>query len=305
MDNQAYSEWIRNSTNTMFFYSAVVIVPIGLILNLIEFLVFRSKDFEKANFGFLMNLSILTNSFSLVWSFIFFKYLPSIGIPIDSFSWFTCSLFLFFSRVSQQIPLYIQALISFLNYLSVAYPAKFISLNKKSHFIYMFFLVLVVVLLLNVSSAIRYLTPIANSTNQTCTASNTVNIVSICIHIVLRCVVPFFLINFINYLTVRNIIRPRTALNFSINKEIRYGKVCACMGLIFVIFNFPLSCIQITLIVYQLVYEYPDIYTLLTLRLAFDCSRVFAWTYYSMGFFINILFNKIFRKNLFKKMCLK
>jgi len=302
MENQAYAEWIENLTKSLFYYSAVVIVPIGLFFNLIEFLVFRSKDFEKANFGFLMNLSIVSNSFSLVWNFIVYEYLASIGISIESYSWATCSLFLFFSRIFQQMPLYSQALISFLNYLSVTHPAKFIILNKKSNYICMFLLILVVLSLLNVPSSMRSLAPIANSSNQNCTATDTLYISSIVIHTVLSCLVPIILINFTNYSTVRNLIRPRVALNFAINNEIRYGRVCALLGLIFFIFNFPLACIQITLIIYNYVYEYPaDSYTLVTINFSFNCSRVFSWTYYAMGFFLNVSFNKIFRKILFRK----
>lgn len=305
MDNQTYSNWEQKTTNEIFYFCSIVMVPIGLCFNLVEFLVFRSKDFEKANFGFLMNMSILVNSFSLFWSVIVFKLLPSINIQIDSFSSVTCSLYQYFSRIVQQIPLYIQAFISFINYLSVAHPARFISINKKSYFILIFFSILIGLSVINLPSSIKYLTPVANSTSQSCTASNTIFIVSTLIHIILRCVIPFLIISLNNYFTVSALIRPRNLLNFPTDNERKFGKVCLILGFVFLLFNFPLFCIQMTLVVVQYFKDY-SADSLKMITFVFNCSRVLAWSYYALGLFINVSVNELFRKNLlklFKKFC--
>ena len=140
----------------LFFYGTTVAVPIGLVFNSIEFAVLTSKDFEKTNFGFQMNLQVISSSFSLAWNFIVYKYLPSIGLRIDSFSSITCCLFVYLSRVIQSLPLYTQVLVSFMNYLSVAYTSKFNRLNKQSYFVSFFVLIFIMLCVLNALNSIRY-----------------------------------------------------------------------------------------------------------------------------------------------------
>jgi hypothetical protein len=48
MSNQTYIDY-----TTPYYYGTGIIVPIGLALNLLQFIIFMNKDFEKDNFGFL------------------------------------------------------------------------------------------------------------------------------------------------------------------------------------------------------------------------------------------------------------
>ena len=59
-----------------------------------------------------------------------------------------------------------------------------------------------------------------------------------------------------------------------------------------------MACIQITDIFYTDVFININSKKLITIELIYDISRAWAFVYYGIGFFVNISFNRLFRKNL-------
>ena len=136
--------------NRVYFYGAVLIVPIGLTLNLLQFIVYMSKDFKKANIGFLMRIYIVSESIALFWGNVVYLYLPSIGYDLSNISNISCFLYLFLARVFIEIPFYFQIFITFLNFLSVTYRSRFITLNKKPNLVKCFIVISFVICFINI-----------------------------------------------------------------------------------------------------------------------------------------------------------
>ena len=297
-------------TNEMYFYASVIIVPLGLILNGIKFYTFGSSKFKKINMGFLMRSLGLFESVALFWNIVIYKYLSLNDINIIPASSISCILIGYLARVFQIIPLLIQAFISLVNYLSVTNPAKMIYLSKKSHLIMSILIISLFCFLINIPSAIRYVesTTFNNKTIQVCSASPSMTILSTLISAFTRCILPFLLINIINIFTVKALIRPRSMLNIPTENEKKFAKTLICLGLIFFLFNFPLSCVQIVVIIYEFTYDYSlDSSTMINLNLILDITRIIGWSYYGIGFFVNLTFNKVFRNvlinNIKNKIC--
>jgi hypothetical protein len=297
MSIQAYSDYTSQITKSVYFYSTTIVVPMGLILNFIQFLIFLRKDFEKGSFGFLMNSFIVTDSLALIFSFVIYLYLPQIGYSISIYSQIYCALFIYVIRVFQEIPLYFQAYISFCNYLNVSNFTRFVRFDKKLYHILCFTLITVLITVFNFPNAFRVLQ--INNSSKKCYKSPLVDVTVTLEYSILRSILPFILINTLNLLTFKTILNSRIRLNRSIEKEIRFAKILIISGLFFILFNLPAAIADITLNVYRYAYLYSsNTYFMLTLNLINNLTRSFSYIYYGIGFFINLFFNNKFRKIL-------
>lgn len=89
--------------NRVYFYGSVLVVPIGLTLNILQFIVYMSKDFKKANIGFLMRIYTVSESIALFWGNVVYLYLPSIEYDLSKVSFIFCFLDHFLLRVFIEI----------------------------------------------------------------------------------------------------------------------------------------------------------------------------------------------------------
>jgi hypothetical protein len=81
-----------------------------------------------------------------------------------------------------------------------------------------------------------------------------------------------------------------------LKREKKFAFVLACMCVLYLIFNLPLSIAQLTEVIYKLKLKHDSEY-LINIEFIYDLTRAWAFIYYGMDFFVNITFNKIFRKN--------
>ena len=293
--------------DNVIFYSSIIIVPIGFVLNILQIKVFSSKDFEKLNIGFLMKIFVYFDTLALVWSFVIFQYLPSIGLDPALFSNLSCQTFYFISRIIQEIPLLIQAFISLINYLSVNHSNKsiYIYLKNKCNLKLSFTVLIVIISLLNIPNMFRELKNEKSisdgnfnfKTNKSCVSkSGLFHTISTSETALLRSILPLFFITIINILNIKALIQSKNYLNMDLKREKRFAFVLACMCILYLIFNLPLSIAQLTEVIYRLKSKYDSEY-LINIEFIYDLTRAWAFIYYGMGFFVNITFNKIFRKN--------
>ncbi len=305
-ENSEYLEWNRMIIENIFFYGSVVFVPIGVILNAIQIKVFSSKDFEKSNIGFQMKTFVIFDTIALVWSFVIFQYLPSIGLDPSIMSAFTCHTFYYTSRIIQEIPLFIQAFISFINYLGVCYQSKFLFFKKKFNLYISFMVIIFFISFLNIPNMFRELKNektlsdgniyISNS-NKTCASIGLFHIISSSETALFRSILPLLIITILNILNIKSIFRSKRDLNLDLKREKRFAYILGFLCILYLIFNLPLACIQIAEIFYTDIFKNSNPTKIITIELIYDICRAWAFVYYGVGFFVNILFNKLFRKN--------
>lgn len=288
----------------IYFYATITIVPIGLTFNALKFYLFCSSQFSKLNFGFLMRILAVFESITLFWNIFIFRYLPLNGFDIPNYSNVTCALMLYSARVLQLIPLLIQAFISFINYLSVTDPSRLHFFNRKWCLVSCITMIVVICGILNLPSGFRYLDNIVenNQTNLVCTATVPMSVISSILTAFLRSVLPFLLINITNVFTVRALMRPRELLNISTQNERKFAKTLVYLGIIFFVFNFPLSCAQVVMVVYQFLNSAVRTSSMTVLGMVLEITRLIGWSYFAIGFFINFTFNKLFRKVFIKRL---
>jgi hypothetical protein len=297
----------KDIIDAVFFYSSIIIVPIGFVLNIIQIKVFSSKDFEKLNIGFLMKIFVYFDTLALVWSFLIFQYLPSIGLDPALFSNLSCHTFYYISRTIQEIPSFIQAFISFINYLSVNHSKKpiYIYFKDKCNLKLSFTAIILIISLLNIPNMFRELKnekSISDGNfnfklNKSCVSKSVLfQIISTSETAILRSILPLFFITLISVLNIKALIQSKNYLNMNLKREKRFGFVLACMCILYLIFNLPLSIVQLTEVIYKLKSKNDSKY-LINIEFIYDLTRAWAFIYNGMGFFVNITFNKIFRKN--------
>ena len=253
-----------------------------------------------------MKTFVIFDTIALVWSFAIFQYLPSIGLDPSIISSFTCHTFYYTSRIIQEIPLFIQALISFINYLGVCYQSKFLYLKKKLNLYISFTIIILFISFVNIPNMFRELKNektlsdgnIYNSnSNKTCVSVGLFHIISNSETALFRSILPLLVISILNILNIKTIFRSKRDLNLDLKREKRFAFVLVCLSILYLVFNLPLACIQITDIFYTDVFININSKNLITIELIYDISRAWAFVYYGIGFFVNISFNRLFRKN--------
>ena len=236
LENSDYLTWNRNMIENIFFYGSCLFVPVGIVLNGIQIKVFSAKNFGKCNFGFLMKVYVIFETIALIWSFVIFQYFPSIGLNPSIISKFSCYTFYYVSRIIQEIPLFLQTFISFINYLSVCHRTKFLSLHQKFNLIFSFCLIILFISLINIPNIFRELkieTTLSNgnlfSSNNTitCVSIGLFHIVSSSETALLRSILPISFISVLSILNIKKITKLKRALHLDLTKEKRFAYVLA------------------------------------------------------------------------------
>lgn len=289
----------------LYFYCSYIMVPIGLSILSLDFILSKSREFKKNNSGFQFRVYNAINALAFVWSIIIYRYLPSVGIDIASYSQISCVLFFYISRVLQQIPLLLVPLYSCIYYLTLIYPSKVAFINKKSNLMLCLLFITFVCLVLNIFNAIRYL-EVKNSTNVTtykCISTNVNEVVSLFMAAFLRFFLPFFLTIYFGTSITLKLIKPKLLTNASIKNEIQLAISIVFFHILFLTFNSPLACMQIIKSIYKYIYEYqPESATLITINVYYEYTRILAWSFYVIPTLFNIVFNKIKIKIITKKL---
>ena len=272
---------------------------------------FSSKNFRKTHIGFLASSLAFVDTVGLVWNFLVYKYLPLVGYSLDVVAPFTCFTFQWISRVLQQMPLYVQFLITLVNYLKVISPYDHKYLNRKSMVSLIIFIMFICEGFVNSSNMFRYLSfkkiMVNTSGNESlmhtsvsCGSSNTMGIVSNFATSLLRSFIPSILMAVLEYLTFVHLINSKKKFATNLKKEKAFAKVLFILDIIFFIFNVPLSCTEILTAVLKNILLLPANNKAMALaNLLHGFANSWAYVFYLMPFFINLIFNHVFKRELF------
>lgn len=231
--------------------------------------------------------------------------MPLIDLNLALVSPFTCFIFKWISilhGILQQVPLYTQALITLLNFLRVKYPRRFFFLNKKINIIYIMILMLIFEGIVNIPNLFQYIKyQNNNNTNVlSCAASNTMSIVSNFTTSMLRSIIPAIFMIILDIFTFKILFLSKKKISKSLRKHKAFAIVLLILDSIFFLFNLPLSCTEILVATYKDILLYPSTNnTMALIYLLHAFANTIAYFYYLMPFFIHLVFNYWFRKELF------
>lgn len=293
-------------SNEIDFYYSAIIIPIGIVLNLVTILIFtRDKHKNKSNINLLyIGLSIY-DIIALFNSILFVQLLPSIGIILTDYSAINCVVLNWWRKLMGQAPSWIQVILTFERLANVIYINRFKFFKSKLIVIGILLLVLIVLGVCNLGQIWYYinvnLNVYLNATNQTissqhkCTALNSASLATDVVNVLLRFLVPFLAMLVMNVVLSRSLIRSkRRTLSWrkSLRRERNYTITIIGFNCLFFVLNLPWA-------IWYLVSHINQADSTLDLAL-FNLLNAVAYSIFYLNnmssFVLNICFNWRFRR---------
>ena len=291
------------------FYSKVILIPIGIIGNIISMFIFTRPSFnQKTNTGLLYTLFCGINLILIVYEAAF-KYK-------NSFTKFSIdlpkSIELYIENILFECLSWVQVIISVDRFIAVLYPVKGVLLISKKWILNsIIFGLFIFIVALNSPFFIRISKTSINSHNQTVTKADimTFKVLTINYYIdnCIRFYIPFIIMVIVDILVIIRLKKSRTHLNQRKNRNVnvsntsnrssRFTRNTIIFDLIYLIFNIPSTSFGTFMIIYcTLFYAGIEIglaspyYELLSTFLP-----LFSFFYLTLIFLLFIAFNRIFR----------
>ena len=296
----------------LYFYLNIIFLPLGIFINVIQTYVFCSKSLNsKTRIGFMHSLlsffNLLQLTFALITQIIFPLYF---GINVYEVAKTTCVLLNFAQQMSYVMPSFQQVLISFQFYLSIKFPNSYLAYQKSKT---KFFLTTMLLILFAFFGNLEYFfydlktePALSNFTNTKsylneigCNASFNLLVSSQSLALILRYILPFILLNILNFLIIYQVCKNQLKLNRSLKSYKDFFLSILIINFGIFIFFLPWS----TAIIIQLANK-----ANLNVINAFESSVDY---FYKIGysitflvcilpFFVYLKFNRLFRKEFFE-----
>lgn len=300
--------YVENATIALNFYFSAAILPFGMIFNGLSSLIFNRQRLNKTTMGFLYGHLTVIDSISLLTGLVLVQFLPSLNINVMFESNVVCKLGQFTLRVVQNLSSWIQVLISLDRYLNVCHPNRFLAMRKRKTLALIMLGTTLFVLAINVENLFFYVTRrqvFVVDLNTTfvvkrCTADPAITFASDLITAFMRTWIPFCVMAFFSWRTTRQLwlSKKRILRTDSLKRERQFSLTVMLFNVLFFSFNAPVS---ISLILTNVYKYFPALTTpeaIQALELFKSISFSFSYFYQSITFFVNFLFNKIFRQEV-------
>ena len=298
----ARTAYYTSLNNDISNYFVIVSSSIGIPLNLVSILVFSRFINKKNNMGFLyISQSVVDIILFLTWllvmrsSPLMFPQLP------ENVSKSACKVVRFFRRLTLHYSSWMPVIITFDRLIFVLYDndERFKFMKKKSSLACIILTVFTVIAILDIPNFFFYL---PDQISAQCIAPFGIVLSSDLISISLRTYIPFILMIIFNVIMMRKILETsRIVAKRNSLKRKGYQLTFAAMAfdVYFFVTNFPLS-------VYYIVYDinlYSGAFSLdpeygAYINMVFWIFVDVSFVDQTFSFFINLAFNKLFRKEL-------
>lgn len=275
------------------YYSILTIMPLGIFLNIITIYIYI-KGFSKTSIGFYYPIMLIIDCFALIDGIYYYYYNVILTIKPTDISIFWCKFFKYVRRIMLQFPIWIQVFITIDRCLGTKFPYLISYLKNKIICCKILFGLFVI---LNIFLSPSWFYIIKTKGNESkCTVEY--HSISIYLHfeeVIIGLFLPFILMLFLNIFLVKSLILSKKPLYHrnSFRREKLFGMTIIALNLIFIIMNSPKAIFSLIskLNIYNEVVKDLNIDDGIN-----DISTMFAFFYLSLEFFINLLFNRTFRK---------
>jgi len=250
----------------------------------------------------------------------FIAYFPiTVSSEWSLISSLSCKLITFFLRIFTQVPSWLQVMVSFDRMLSVKYPNRFLILNKKA--ILTCLIGIIILFIMVISIPIIYMdivveqifnsTTNTSSTKKTCTASVELLLARDLIGLSSRTIIPFIFMITFNIIIIRKLLKTKWSIfknksqqnirKRSNKKEYQFAFSIIAINISFLVILSPLTIGQILKYIFMmgLNVEQQKV-SVIVATLDYFCfiSVYIVLLNNAFSFFINLIFNKLFRKEL-------
>ena len=299
MGDASYIALMEYISNQIKFYLSIIFIPTGLILNLFSMFIYRRRKFRNNQTAFLSSWLILFETISLIFGFLIFTYLPTIGIDLYTKSNYICKLLSFSRRMGAQCASWSQATCTLDRFLTLKFLNKFNLLkNKVRNMVIITIIMLISLSIINIGN-IFYRLDYVNKNNKTqvsCSAAIVVLFTTDLISILLRNILPFVLMMILNVIITIDFVKLKSKFdNKKGNKrQLQFTFTIICMNFISFVFYTPLSVVYVILNVYKLNPSISPV-QIAKIQFAYNITTTVSFIYNALPFFINFAFNKLFR----------
>lgn len=317
----SFAAVVTNLINKISLYGSVIVHPIGFILNVLSILIFMRKRFGDSTMGFYNIIIAIDNNIVIVINFIM-SFTLGVYAGNDALVWssFSCSFFYYTSRVTTSLSSWLNVMVAFDRMVFILFPFKYSFMRNKKLLLVIILVMFLILFLLNSPNLYLYVavtSTYSNATNKTlitktCGPPKDLVVVVDSIRIFTRAVIPFILVILINTLLIYKVIKTKAKYKktSAAKKEYNFIRSIVALSVFFIV---SLAPFVITLTVLNIMSQLNQITTkaYLIVYLTYGLSILLSSYNYCFGFFVNLIFNSLFRhetvkffksiKKLFKK----
>lgn len=316
MNEQEYATYIRNLSNSVNFWFSTIMVPIGIILNIITILIFlvakqRHLSILYIALGVYDIICLLNSTFT--------QLLPALNINISNYSdILLCRLLNVWRKTVAQSPSWVQVIITIDRFRSVVCPSSLQFFKSKMKLTLILISIFFILFMVNTGIWWFYFAQVTvkkiifdgnsnTSINVTlksyvCTSSTLTATATDIINVLFRLCIPFVVMLVMNIILTRNLILSKKKIstqNRSFKREYNYTITVIGLNFLFCILNTPwaiwyiLNRIELSGVGLQ------SPIAVASLNLLQSISFSIFYLNNSSSFFLNLIFNKLFRKQLY------
>ena len=307
-DDKVFLASLNKISTITTYYSCLAMVSIGLTTNILNLLLSIRPKIRKIPMGFYNIFISVFNMICLAYGLLI--YFPvTIGQPdLTTVSNNNCILINLIGRISIHMSSWINVMISLDRMLCITYRNKFLYLKGKRNICLIIFAMLLVIVILNSPNLfLRVVTRTDNSTwNQTgvsissiCSSDDGIILIRDILGQLVRTVIPVILEFVLNGVLIFKLIKYRRNISVprSLNRDYKFAFIIVILNLTFFITQFPL----IVCVAYASFLNFVNVSAKHLMIVVFvkKVTVLFAaFMFYSI-FFVNIIFNKIYKIELF------
>lgn len=293
------------------FYFSVIILPIGILLNILSARIFFKyiQNNKSTNMGLLYGCLSCLNVVALI-NLLVFNILEYNDYNYH-YSAFTCKFLNVWEKVVLHFPSFQQVLIAFYLWLSICFPNKYKeALNKTWYFEMALFIYIMIMSWTNLMYYMgvdETLSSLLNNTSNeslVCTALNEFDFASDCIYILNRAILPCILIFWLNTLSLKKIVEMGKKFNNE-KKSSNFMRAVIGMNFVFLLVYLPWGIVFLIYHTTNYVYNDPDhsntshAVNQLSFQMIFSVCDCISYLNNIAPFFLNLAFNTMFRKEIF------
>lgn len=314
-----YIKWIKSIQLGSLFYASLIMMPIGVLFNLMSIIVFLRKRLRSTIMAYYNTLLAVCNILAL---FTLFTYYFTISIKSDItlLSQFMCKLVNYVLRICIHSVSWTQCAMIIDRMLVISFHNRFTFLKNKNIISIILVANLLVLMVANLSNFQLYIN-YENKTyqNQTrlataaCTSTLTILLIRDIISLMLRAILPFIIMLISNIILILSIIKLKKMQKYKKNQTIKNCKTPQCKEsqlafsiiAINIVFFITCSPIAVSLIVVDYYYYYSEYNeeNFLNSEIILLCQYILA--YFStlnniLTFPLNLRYNKIFKAEFYQ-----
>ncbi|CAF0795483.1 unnamed protein product [Brachionus calyciflorus] len=305
-DDYGYIAWASKTGATVVYYLNILVFGPGILLNIIQILLFQMKKFNRTTMGFYFTINSVINI--LIIGYLMIYDIPmSQNIVIQLNSDWNCRIYLFLLRIFYQCSSWLNVAVTADRFLFVLFFNKFKFQNNRKILLMILFGILIVIVMVNTPNLLFYIVEVKSNSTQTssryCTAHPTVLLIRDIFAISIRTIIPFILMFFMNIVLIMKVRESKMKFKQSrnMNQEIRFSLTVIATTMIFLITYTP-NVIWIALtnnfLNDQSIKQRQTYNAFLFL---FEItSSIGYFVNYGMNIFVHFAFNSVFRKEVLR-----